>query len=82
MIPSIRGHWNKVHFTQECHQQRRLPRASRSDDKVEAAPFEKQFAIHAQGKLASRRCKGTVVDVIIRPGEAGILEPNYAPIKV
>ena len=36
----------------------------------------------AQGKPVPGRGKSTIIDIVIRPGEAGILEPDYAPIKV
>ena len=82
MIPGVVAHRDEMHLAKERHQQRCLARTGRPDDEVEATTLKKQLAVHAEGEPALRlRERKCAVDVVIRPGKAGILKPDRVLIE-
>lgn len=80
MVPGVGAHRDEMHLAEQSHKQRSLAGAGRPDDEVEATTLKEQLAVYTEGELASGWRERAVT--VIRPGEAGVLEPDHVLVKV
>ena len=81
MVPRVGAHRYEMHFTEQRHQQRCLAGAGRPDDEVDTTTLKEQLAAHAEGEPASG-WRERAVGFVVRPSEAGVLEPNCVLVEV
>lgn len=65
--------WNIVHFSEQRHEHRGLPRACRTDYQVDSPTFEHYVFVDMQAEL---RCSVLDLVCVIRPGKVGLAEAD------
>lgn len=77
IYPRIGSKGNIMHFSQQRHEHRRLPRASGTDDQVETTLLEGEFVFNAQPEgPAAGWCAGAIV---LLPGPCKF-RPSYPDV--